>query len=80
MDMSAHSSLLTSGPAANRLRMARWRLLYLIERGDLPTPTFQVPGRRLFTEDDIRRIEEVLATRPDLRGGEATPPSTYPVA
>lgn len=79
MNMSAHSTLHTSGAVAERLRLARWRLLYLIERGDLPNPTFQVPGRRLFTEDDVRRIEEALAARPELRG-DAASPSTTPVA
>jgi hypothetical protein len=53
---------------SNRLRIARSRLLYLIERGVLPGPTFQVPGRRLFTNEDIQRIEAVMQSRPELRG------------
>ena len=74
--MSTHAPLHTSGAVSDRVRLARWRLLYLIERGVLPAPTFQVPGRRLFTDDDIRRIEAVLATRPELRGQmDATPPA-----
>ncbi|MCZ2341159.1 MAG: hypothetical protein LC104_05105 [Bacteroidales bacterium] len=77
--MNRPGTLLTSGPVADRVRLERWRLLYLIERGDLPAPTFQVPGRRLFTEDDVRRIEEALAARPELRG-DAASPSTTPVA
>jgi DNA-binding transcriptional MerR regulator len=64
--MTADTKLYTSGAVSDRVSLERWRLLYLIERGTLPPPSFQVPGRRLFTEDDIRRIEAVLATRPEL--------------
>jgi hypothetical protein len=71
--MSALTSLQTSGAVSTHVRIARWRLLYLIERGDLPAPTFYVPGRRLFTADDVRRIEAVLATRPELRGDQDAP-------
>lgn len=69
--MTAEESLLTSGAVADRVQLLRWRLLYLIERGVLPGPSFSVPGRRLFTEDDVRRIESVLAERPGLRGEPA---------
>ncbi len=77
--MSTPAPLHTSGAVSERVRLARWRLLYLIERGVLPAPTFQVPGRRLFTDGDIRRIEAVLATRPELRGPEGdAPPGASP--
>lgn len=65
--MSSATKLHTSGSVSERLRLARWRLLYLIERGDLPASSYQVPGRRLFTEDDVRRMEDILARRPELR-------------
>jgi len=70
--MSTAATLHTSGPVSQRVRLPRWRLLYLIKRGLLPAPTFQVAGRRLYTEDDIRRIEAVLAARPEL-AKERTP-------
>jgi hypothetical protein len=44
----------------------RWKLLYLIERGDLPGPSVIVPGRRLFTDEDVESIRAALAKRPDL--------------
>jgi hypothetical protein len=47
--------------------MARQRLLYRIERGDLPGPSYEVPGRRLFTEEDVQRIAAILEKRPELR-------------
>jgi DNA-binding transcriptional MerR regulator len=54
----------TIGHVASLLGVPRWRLAYLIERGEVPGPSLQVPGRRLFTEDDIARIRSALARRP----------------
>jgi len=71
--MNRPETLHTSGAVSTRLRIARWRLLYLIERELLPRPSFQVPGRRLFTDDDVRRMETILIARPELRGGFAVP-------
>jgi len=62
----------TSGPVALTTGLERWRLLYLIERGDLPGPSYHVPGRRLFTDEDVQAILVVLQRRPELReGGKA---------
>lgn len=58
--MDKKSSLSTSGAVAKRLQIPRARLLYLIEKGDLPEPSSQVPGRRLFTEENIKEIELFL--------------------
>jgi DNA-binding transcriptional MerR regulator len=51
------------GAVAARLGIPRWRLAYLIERGDVPGPSFQVPGRRLFSEEDIERIIQALEAK-----------------
>jgi len=72
--MTPPEPLYTSGVVADRVHLPRWRLLYLVERGVLPGPTYTVPGRRLFTADDIRRIEAILADRPDLRDTRESPP------
>jgi DNA-binding transcriptional MerR regulator len=56
------------GAVAARLGIPRWRLAYLIERGDVSGPTLQVPGRRLFSEEDIERIRRAL----DERNGAPT--------
>jgi hypothetical protein len=53
----------TSGQAALKVGLARWRLLYLIEKGEVPGPSLQVPGRRLFTAEDIRSIARALEIR-----------------
>jgi hypothetical protein len=34
----------TIGAVAQQVRIPRWRLACLIERGDLPGPSLQVPG------------------------------------
>ena len=54
---------LTIGPVAAQLGLPRWRLAYLIDRGDLPGPSLQVPGRRLFCEQDVEGIKQALARR-----------------
>jgi hypothetical protein len=59
------SVLYTSGQAARKVGLARWRLLYLIEKGDIPGPSITVPGRRLFTAADVRKIAEALARHPE---------------
>jgi DNA-binding transcriptional MerR regulator len=53
----------TIGAVADRLAIPRWKLAYLIERGDVPGSSLQVPGRRLFSEDDVERIREALSER-----------------
>jgi DNA-binding transcriptional MerR regulator len=63
MSMALH----TSGSVAGRTGLPRWKLVYLIETGGLPGPSHQVPGRRLFTDEDVSAIERTLAARPDLR-------------
>ena len=59
----------TIGPVAAELEMPRWRLAYLIERGDVPGPSLQVPGRRLFTRADVEQIRLALVRR---RGGTSS--------
>lgn len=58
----------SSGAVAKRVGLERWKFMYLVERGDLPGPSMKVPGRRLFTEADIQKIEAALLARPQMRG------------
>jgi hypothetical protein len=58
--MSPASNYLTTGSVAARLGMPRWRLAYLIERGEVPGPSLQVPGRRLFSEGDVEQIRRAI--------------------
>jgi hypothetical protein len=60
----------TSGQVAGQVGMPRWKLVYLIEKGEIPGPSFVVPGRRLFTAADIENILKSLNARPDLRGAK----------
>jgi len=57
--MSAESYS-TIGAVALQVGIPRWRLAYLIERGDVPGPSLQVPGRRLFSENDVECIRKAL--------------------
>jgi hypothetical protein len=59
----------TIGTVAIRLGIPRWRLAYLIERGTLPGPSLQVPGRRLFSEADVERIQQAIARPREGPGG-----------
>jgi DNA-binding transcriptional MerR regulator len=57
----------TIGTVATRLGVQRWWLAYLIERGEVPGPSLQVPGRRLFSEADVEQIQQALAKRPRIQ-------------
>jgi DNA-binding transcriptional MerR regulator len=59
----AETNYLTIGPVAAQVGVPRWRLAYLIEHGNVPGPSFQVPGRRLFTEADVQQIRQALMTK-----------------
>jgi DNA-binding transcriptional MerR regulator len=48
--------------AARQLGLPRWKLQYLIDRGDLPKASQVVAGRWLFTEEDVLHLREVLAS------------------
>jgi predicted DNA-binding transcriptional regulator AlpA len=54
---------LTSGEVADAVGLSRSRFLYLLEAGDVPGPTHTVPGRRLFTSEDVDRIKRAMAAR-----------------
>ena len=54
------NKLIGSGDAAKLLGVKRWKLIQLLESGKLSEPTFKLPGRRLFTEDDIKSLREEL--------------------
>jgi DNA-binding transcriptional MerR regulator len=58
----------TIGKVATQLAIPRWWLAYLIERGDVPGPSLQVPGRRLFSDKDFEQIREALAKRLPQQG------------
>ena len=64
--------LMTIGQLADLVGVDRWRLAYLIERGDIPPPSFQVPGRRLFSSEDVEKIKDVLNAAHGKLGGYST--------
>ena len=73
--MNMPNELIGSGAVARCVGLERWQLLYLLDSKQLPEPSFNVSGRRLFTPEDVRAIEAALAKRPHLTGeGKATNP------
>ncbi len=56
------------GSVAERIGIPRWKLAYLIQRGDLPARPSRSPAPPL-SEQDIERIIQSLKTRQD-----ASPP------
>ena len=65
--MTEYPKLLTIGEVAARLAMPRWTLAYLIEKGVVPGPHLTVPGRRLFSMEDLERIREALRRREERK-------------
>jgi DNA-binding transcriptional MerR regulator len=59
----ANSDYQTIGAVAAQLGLPRWQLAYLIEHGDVPGPSLQVPGRRLFSAQDVVAIRKALEGR-----------------
>lgn len=57
----------TSGDVARHAGVPRWKLMYLIERGELPAPNSVVPGRRLFTAAEVETICELVKKRSEAR-------------
>lgn len=58
--------MMSIGDVGRMLGIDRWRLAYLLERGKLPAPSVEVPGRRLFSDEDVRKIREAIARDPKL--------------
>lgn len=65
-----NEELFSTGQVAARINLPRWQLQYLIERGAVPGPSVQVPGRRLFSIDDVRKIAEAMERRASKENSE----------
>ena len=61
-----NQQIYSTGAIAQQIQLPRWRLIYLIDSGTLPEPSIQIPGRRIFTGEDLWRIQEILQARPEL--------------
>ncbi len=66
-------TLYTSGQVAPRVALRRAQLQYLIESGQIPGPSVRVPGRWLFSEEDVRRIVKAIEEKPALRAAGKKP-------
>ena len=53
----------TAGPLCRELRIKYYRLDYLIRSGYVPEPQRTSSGQRIFSDEDILRIKEVITER-----------------
>ena len=56
----------TTGEVARLLGIKRPRLQYLIERGYVPGPSQMVPGRWLFSDEDVEALQKALKAREEV--------------
>lgn len=49
-------TLLSTKSVVRHLAIPEHRLVYAYRTGKLPEPTFLVAGRRVYTEEDVRRV------------------------
>ncbi len=61
-------TLLSTKDCIRRLAIPEHRLVYAYRTGKLPEPTFLVAGRRVYTEEDVRRVANYFGV--DLDGLE----------
>ena len=52
--------LVGTGATAEQLGIPRHRLIALLDSGRIPEPALKLPGRRLFTAQDVERIRKAL--------------------
>ena len=60
--------LQSTGEAAQSLGITRDQLLWALRTG-APKPTVRAGGRRVFTEEDVRRLRQWFAARTQVRIG-----------
>jgi DNA-binding transcriptional MerR regulator len=60
--MKHETELYLLGEVARRLMCPPHRIVYLLTSGKVPEPALRIGGRRVFTEEDIKRLAEKLET------------------
>jgi len=68
----------TIGELAKQVGVDRWKLAYLIEKGKVPSPSAQVPGRRLFSPEDVEKIKNALEAMQEGAGSPRPPRGGQP--
>ena len=61
------SNLLATGDVCKRLSVKKHVLVYLLETSVIPEPQ-KIGGRRLFRDDEINFIKEILEMRKSKQG------------
>jgi len=70
--MQDESKHFGSGQVAKLLGIPRWKLLALIDRGQLPEATHKLAGRRLFTATDVTLLQERLRGKTSRKEEQTT--------
>jgi hypothetical protein len=60
-EVEMNGELYGTRDVARMVRLSSRSLLYRLSKGDVPEASYRVSGRRVFTEDDVRRIRAELA-------------------
>jgi hypothetical protein len=71
--MTCQNTFFSTGMVAEMLGVPRWKLIYQIERGDLPGPSMRVAGRRLFTTSDVAIIRTALRASATAASADSLP-------
>ena len=61
--------LMGTGAVAEMLGIPRFRFIAWLDSGKLPEPELKLPGRRLFTAEDVERIREALEAKAAAKAG-----------
>lgn len=56
-------AMMTSGQLCRELNIKYYRLDYLIRSGYVPKPRRLDSGQRVFTDQDVKKIKEILIER-----------------
>ena len=54
------ANMMGSGKVAELVGVPRHRLIWLLDTGRVPEPALKLPGRRLFSSQDVERIREAM--------------------
>ena len=52
------TQLYSSGDVAARLKVPQYKILYAIENGMVADSSMRVGGKRIFSDEDLRRLAE----------------------
>jgi len=61
---------ITTGQLARLIGIPRYRLQYYIDTGQVPDSKYRVAGRRVFSNEEVQIITQMLGERKNKHGKE----------